>query len=264
MRVRTCQNRAVLEPCLLEGYAFQVDPYIGCGHHCQYCYALNEAETDWSEEIRIHEDVVGKLDRELAATGSQAIYVGWNSDPYQPVEQQYRQTRAVLELLAELGCTVCTLTKSDLVTRDIDLLQRMPGSSAGTSLAFHDDAIRRQFERAAPGNARRVAALQALHEAGVETYALICPVIPHLTDVVALIEQVADHADTIWVYPVAVEGEDDVAWRNLEGILGEHHPQLLEPIREIVFSPDHPYWMELLQQLEELRARRDLHLRLEL
>jgi len=264
MRVRACGERPVLVPCLLEGYAFQVDPYVGCEHHCQYCYALNEAESDWSEEILIHEDIVEQLDREIAAVGPQPVYVGWESDPYQPSEKEFRQTRAVLELLAELGCSVCTLSKSDLVTRDIDLLQKMPGSSAGTSLAFSDDEVRRQFELNAPSNARRIEALKQLHEAGIETYALICPVVPHLTDAAALIEQVAPHADKIWVYPLAVEGEDDRAWRNIEAILRHHHPRLRDPVREIVFSQDHTYWMELLQELEELGASRGLNLRLEI
>jgi DNA repair photolyase len=264
MRVGACGERPVLVPCLLGGYAFQVDPYIGCEHHCQYCYALNEAETDWSEEVLIHQDIVAQLDRELAAVGTQPIYVGWESDPYQPAEESYRQTRAVLELLAESGCPVCTLSKSDLITRDIDLLQKMPGSSAGISLAFSDEEVRSQFELEAPTTVSRIQALRQLHEAGIETYALICPVIPHLTDVTALIERVSPHADKIWVYPLAVEGEDDRAWRNIEAILRHHHPRRRALVREIVFSQDHAYWMDLLQELEERYTGSGLDLRLEI
>ncbi len=54
MQVSTCTDRPVLTPCGLNDLDYQVDPYIGCEHYCYYCYALSQAETDWSHEIQIH------------------------------------------------------------------------------------------------------------------------------------------------------------------------------------------------------------------
>ena len=65
MKIKPCANRSVLNPCTLEGRNYQVDPYIGCEHYCYYCYALNRAETDWSKEVLIHEDIAGQLESEL-------------------------------------------------------------------------------------------------------------------------------------------------------------------------------------------------------
>jgi DNA repair photolyase len=86
----------------------------------------------------------------------------WNSDRYQSCERIERQTRRVLELLAQSGFSACILTKSGLVARDADLLAAMPGSSAGISLAFQDEQVRQLLESAAPPNDVRIGALQAL------------------------------------------------------------------------------------------------------
>ena len=257
MKVRPCSDRQILEPCGLEGYAYQLDPFIGCKHHCHY-YALNQAETDWTEEILVHRDLVGRLSQELSALEPQPIYMGWNADPYQPVEGTHRQARRVLELLAQQGFSVCILTKSDLVTRDIDLLASMPGSSVGISIAFRDERTRRLFEAEAPPNQRRIKALKKLKEAGIKTYGLICPVMPFITDVELLVETVAPYADSVSIYALSVAAEADRNWQNIRGILDRHFPELTAQYRQIAFSPGHPYWTELRRRLQEFQVAKRL------
>jgi DNA repair photolyase len=140
----------------------------------------------------------------------------------------------------------------------------MPDPSTGVSLALQDEEVRRLFEPKAPPNERRIAALKALKDAGTRTYALICPVMPFLTDVEALIEQVAPFADRIWIYPLQMEAEEDRNWRYVEGILDCRFPELRERYREIVFSTAHPYWAELRRRLEELQKKTGLDLRIKL
>ena len=65
MKVSVCSNRPVLSPCGLKDIDYQVDTYIGCEHYCYYCYALPQAETDWSKEVCIHKDIVAQLEKEL-------------------------------------------------------------------------------------------------------------------------------------------------------------------------------------------------------
>ncbi|MCP4577402.1 MAG: radical SAM protein, partial [Deltaproteobacteria bacterium] len=117
MNIKPCDNRPALNPCTLKDRNYQVDPYIGCEHYCYYCYALNQAETDWSKEVLIHKDITSQLESELAGIPPQLIYMGWETDPYQPCEAECRQTRQVLELLLEKGFSASILTKSDLVLR---------------------------------------------------------------------------------------------------------------------------------------------------
>ncbi len=103
MIVTPCPNRSILEPCTLPNLNCQVDPYIGCEHVCRYCYVLPQAETDWSKEVRYHEDIATRLGKQLSTISPQTTYMGWHTAPCQPCEAQFRQTRQVLELLLERG-----------------------------------------------------------------------------------------------------------------------------------------------------------------
>ena len=262
MKVRKCSPRKILNPCSLEAHNYQVDPYIGCEHFCRYCYAMNKAETDWEKEILIHEDIIGQLTQEMNSLEPQSIYIGMNSDPYQPSERTYKQTRKVLELLAERGFSVCILTKSGLVMRDIDLLRKMPGSSVGVSIAFQEERTRQIFEKNAPSNRIRIEALKKLKNSGISTYTLICPVMPFITDIESVIEQVASYSDTIWVYRLNIESEKDKNWLNIKSILDQHFSELTEQYQKIAFSRDHPYWKEIRQKLKEIQKKKCLNMRI--
>jgi DNA repair photolyase len=264
MKTRSSSDFPILEPCRLEGYAYQLDPYIGCQYDCAYCYAQNQAKANPGKEVLFHHDLAPRLGQELAGLEPQPIYMGWNSDPYQPCETRYRQTRQALELLSERAFSVCILTKSDLVKRDLDLIADMPGSSVGVSIAFQDEYIRERFEAAAPSNQRRVGALRAVKAAGIRTYALISPVMPYYSDVEMLIDMVAACADTIWIYGLSFDAEGDRNWVRVRDLLRCYFPGLAEAYRRIAFSPDHRYWSELRQELETLKKESGLNLEIHL
>jgi DNA repair photolyase len=253
--VRCCTDRPLLQACPLEGHALQLDPYVGCEHRCAYCYAIHHAETDWAAEILVHRDFRARLGAEIARHPPQPIYLGWNTDPYQPAEATHGQTRAAIEILADAGWTPCVLTKSDLVVRDIDLLARIPDASVGISLALDDEGLRALLEPGPPPNGRRVEALRRVREAGVATYALVCPVIPFLTDVAAIVASVAPWADSVYVYRLAVGSEADRSWLGLRAVLERERPDLIALIASIVFAPDHPYWAGVERSVESLRPR---------
>lgn len=264
MKVSTCSQRPILEPCGLENIDFQVDPYVGCQHHCYYCYALNQAESDWSREVKIHPDLTGQLAKELEGIEPQTIYLGYHTDPYQPCEVEQQQTRQVLGLLAERGFSASVLTKSDQVIRDIDLFKEMPEAAVSVSVAFADDGVRKRFEADTIDTGRRIAALAEIKESGIFTSALLCPVIPRITDVMPLIEQLTPVTQKIWVYGLSILNEEEVNWRNLKGIFETHYPDQAGEITEIIFDRDHAYWADMRGQLQalqdELEVDLDIHL----
>ena len=263
MEVGLCAPRPILQPCSLEGHTYQVDPYIGCEHDCHYCYAQNDAEVDWPRQILIHPDLEQRLVFELEGIAPQSIYMGMNSDPYQPAEEHRLQTRKVLELLAERGFSVCMLTKSPLIARDLDLFDKMADPYLGTSIAFQDENARSLFEDNAPTNAARLQALDALRDAGIRTYVLICPVMPEITDVEAIVDKVASLVSHIFVYRLRMKAETDANWQSVERILNLYYPELVEPYRRIAFSPECPYWANLRSRLLEIPASHEGRLTIE-
>lgn len=186
--------------------------------------------------------------------------MGWHTDPYQPCEAEIRQTRQVLELLLEMGFSAGILTKSNLVLRDLDLFQAMNDANVSVSVAFMDNAVRRKFEWRTIDTEARIEALREFKKAGVRTSALICPVIPYVTDAVSLIETLAPHTDKIWIYGLSILNRSDQNWRNVEGILERDFPDMKEQIETAVFSKDHSYWEKLRQDLVSLQKDKQLNL----
>lgn len=260
MQVSPCSDRPILVPCSLNNFEYQIDPYVGCGHYCYYCYALNQAETDWAKEIGMHHDLVKQLGSELEKIKPQKIYLGYYTDPYQPSEVEYRQTRKVLMLLLEKGFSASILTKSNLVVRDLDLLQKMDDAAVSVSVAFNDNHVRQKFEAHTIDTEKRIEALRQLRNAGIRTSALICPVIPYITNVIPLIDQLAPYTDVIWIYGLSMQDPSDQNWQNVKTILNRHFPELKKRIETVIFSKDHSYWTQLRHELQMIQKKRQLNL----
>ncbi len=253
MSAGEAERGSVLEECSLDLFTYQLDPYAGCAHHCRYCYTLNAARGR-EVEVAARPHLRRRLEAELARIPPQTIYMGMNTDPYQPVEDEHRRTRAALEILESKGFSVCILTKSDLVLRDLDLLRRMPGSSVGFSVAFVDEDARAAFEDNTIPLEARLEALAGLHAAGIETYALISPVIPLITDVDALIDRLDQCADTVWIYPLHMASRGDPNWRATRSVLERRFPDAVRVVERAAFDPGDDYWVSLCGALRK-RAR---------
>lgn len=263
MRIVEVERDRLLEPCSLDLFNYQIDPYAGCAHHCVYCYTQNDSPLDWDSEVGILEGLGGRLAAELGGIHPQTVYMGMNTDPYQPVERDLRQTRTVLESLACGGFAVCILTKSDLVLRDTDLIKSMPGSSVGFSVAFAHEKVRRLFEKGSGSTQSRTNALEGLKGEGIETYVLIDPVIPFMSEVGSLIERMTPHVETIWIYPLRMESRDDPNWRATRGVLERHFPEALLDIERAAFDSRDAYWEHLRRELldigSSLAPRLEIH-----
>ncbi len=264
MKVSECTNRPILLPCSLKELNYQVDTYIGCEHYCYYCYALAQAKTDWSKQILIHEKIIDQLGTEIDKIPSQTIYMGYYTDPYQPCEAEYQQTRKVLELFLQNGFSASILTKSDLVVRDIDILKEMNNVAVSVSVAFNDNQTRRLFEANTMDTENRIKALRQLKEAGVRTGALVCPVIPYITDAIQLVDMLQPYADVIWIYKLSINDRLERNWLNIQQILNNQFTDLIEKIEPAVFSKDHKYWAQLRESLEVLKKDRQLNLNIHL
>jgi len=183
-----------------------INPYRGCEHGCIYCFARpTHAYHDLSPGIDFETKLFAKPDApallrsELMKPGHKVtpIAMGTNTDPYQPIEKDWRITRQIIKILAETRHPLYITTKSDRVLRDIDLLEDMARDTlVGVMLSVTslDPKVARTLEPRAPHPERRIAAIRKLTDAGIPVYASISPVVPAITDheMEALLERVAD------------------------------------------------------------------------
>jgi DNA repair photolyase len=184
-------------------FKWSLNPYRGCAHACQYCYAREthaylglNAGKDFETSIFFKENIASVLDRELRAPSWQkeSIAIGTATDAYQPAEGQLRVTRACLEVLAQAGNPVSIVTKSTLIYRDLDVLQQISRDAEARvyfTITTLDDTLWRQLEPGTPPPAKRLDILSRLAGAGIQTGVLMAPVVPGMTDSPESIESVA-------------------------------------------------------------------------
>jgi DNA repair photolyase len=175
-------------------FTYSINPYRGCEHGCIYCYArpshaFLELSPGLDFETRLFAKVnaAALLREALAKPGyrCETITVGANTDPYQPVEREWRITRQVLEVLAECEHPVAIITKNALVERDLDLLAPMAEKRLAqvyVSVTTLERDLARRMEPRAPAPQRRIEAIRALSRAGVPTGVMVAPIVPFLTD----------------------------------------------------------------------------------
>ncbi|MDP8237281.1 MAG: radical SAM protein [Candidatus Erginobacter occultus] len=170
----------------IPGVGFVINPYLGCGHGCRYCYAefmrrhsrFNQ-ESRWGEFVEVKKNIVGVLAAELARKRKRgSALLSSVCDPYQPAEKDYRLTRDCLELLRNYGWEISILTRSPLVLRDTDILRTARDCRVGFSIPTDDDRVRKILEPAAPPIPARIEALKQLREEGIRTWAFIAPMLP--------------------------------------------------------------------------------------
>jgi len=171
-----------------------INPYRGCEHGCVYCFARPthaymglSAGVDFEARLFAKPDAARLLERELSRPGYkvQPIAIGTNTDPYQPVEKQWRIMRQLLEVLEAAGHPVGIVTKSALVMRDIGILSRMASKGlarVALSVTTLDRKMARAMEPRAATPERRLEAIRALSDAGIPVSVMVAPVIPGLTD----------------------------------------------------------------------------------
>jgi DNA repair photolyase len=175
-------------------FNFSINPYRGCEHGCIYCYARPshaylelspglDFETRLFAKVNAPEVLRDELDR--PGYRCESITIGANTDPYQPIEREWKITRQVLEVLAASEHPCSIVTKNALVERDLDLLTRMAQKNlvqVFVSVTTLDHDLARKMEPRASAPRRRVEAIRNLAVAGVPVGIMVAPVIPFLTD----------------------------------------------------------------------------------
>jgi DNA repair photolyase len=246
------------EPCKVAlnrvkgmGFAWSLNPYMGCVHRCTFCYvrafekrADRPSDHRYGTSIRVKTNVAEVLRRELARPSweHEPVAIGAATDPYQPAEGRYRLTRACLEALGEAHTPVSIITRGPLIVRDVDVLveaARRAEVSVTFSVPTLDDEIWKRTEPSTAHPRQRLRALRTLVEAGIRASVGMAPILPGLTDKPELLEQVVREAREAGACGV---------WANLLNLRPGTREHFLEALAE-----DFP---EQLPLYERLYARR--------
>ncbi|MEO5574336.1 MAG: PA0069 family radical SAM protein [Gammaproteobacteria bacterium] len=176
------------------GFDRSINAYRGCEHGCIYCFARPthaylglSPGLDFETRLFAKPNAAVLLEKELRHRNyvCRPIALGTNTDPYQPIERQWRITRQILEVLAAFSHPVTILTKSARIERDIDILAPMAARhlvEVRLSVTTMDSQLARRLEPRATAPLRRIEVIKNLNDAGIPTGVMIAPIIPVLTD----------------------------------------------------------------------------------
>jgi len=185
--IREIQAKSILNPSRL-GCDYAINPYNGCAFGCAYCYAIfmsrmGHQNENWGEWVDVKINAPELLIHDLGHKKPGSVFFSSVTDPYQGLETKYQLTRKCLEILVDVKypAPISILTKSPLVTRDIDLFKKLD-CEVGMTVTSTGDPITRLIETHAPPNHLRIKTLKKLHKAGINTYAFVGPLLPHLAE----------------------------------------------------------------------------------
>ena len=254
MQARSILNKSVSKRKL--SLAYSINPFRGCEFGCKYCYArytheflqpapivtpprgaYDAPQQSWAlafeREIYLKENAAWLLEQELKKIDPrEEIAIGTATDPYQPIERRVGITRSLLEVFArQQGLRLGIVTKSNLITRDIDLLQQI---AARNKLVLHitittaDAALARKLEPRAPRPDLRFAAVRKLSDAGIKAGVLCCPLLPGINDSLQQLEAVSSRAAAagasfLGAHPLFLKSCSRPTWLSF---VREHFPAL--------------------------------------
>ncbi len=200
MEIREVRAKTILTASRITDYC--INPYMGCGFGCAYCYAQLiirkfHPNEKWGSYVDVKINAPELLEKEITRSKKGVVMLSSVTDPYQPLEGKYELTRKCLEILLKHDFPVTILTKSPLVTRDISILKKFRGCTVGVTITTNDDKTKNIFEPFTPPFADRIEALKRLHESGLKTYAFIGPMLPMDSGIVG--RAVAPHVGHVFI-----------------------------------------------------------------
>ena len=254
--IREIAVKSILSRSNLPVCEYSVNPYVGCTHGCQYCYAsfmkrFTGHTEPWGSFLDIKYWPEIKHPKRYAG---KELFIGSVTDPYLLQEETYGRTRALLEQLKGSGAKLSISTKSDLILRDLELIKTFPQARVSWSINTLDEAFKADMDKAVSIR-RRLAAMEAFHRAGVRTTCFISPIFPGITDVESLIDRVEGQCNLIWLENLNLRGSYKTV---IMQYIKEKYPHLLPLYQQLYHKGDRSYWEELDAQLKAFAAKSGL------
>ena len=248
IRVSTILKRITFKDTLFKGN-YTIDPYQNCSFGCPYC------DSSYEQTIFIKTNAVQRLKEELQDISNGRIIIGSVHDPYQPIEQTMQITREILTLLKHHDVPIHILTKSLLVTRDLDILTAMNDVLITISIPLHDPHLASIFEPHVPSPQDRYHLIAQLRSQGITTGIAIIPIIPYLTERHLndlLIAAKTHHASYVLYKQLELKGDQKHIMFNIINHLDPSLTPAYEALYQESFKPPSAYTMQITNQIQQI------------
>ena len=241
MIIKKVKCKRALNPCKIKGFDYSLNPYVGCLHGCVYCYArfmcrYRKEKEKWGEFVDVKINIPEILEEQVKHLKPGVVMISSVTDAYQSLESKYQITHRCLEILAENNFKIGLLTKSPLITRDIDILKKFNRINykvnPGFTITCLDERDAKNFENNSPSVESRLNALKKLNEAGISTFVFIAPFIPKISDknINGLFKRFKKAGvKTILIDKLNLKCGN---WSEIKKVLDKHYPELAENYRE--------------------------------
>ena len=253
--IREVETKNIMTKSSLPVGGYSVNPYVGCTHACKYCYAsFMKRFTGHTEEWGTFLDVKHWPEiKNPKKYAGQRVVIGSVTDGYNPQEEQFGNTRKLLEQLIGSDADILICTKSDLVVRDIDLLKKLGRVTVSWSINTLDENFKNDMDSASSIE-RRIAAMKQVYEAGIRTVCFVSPVFPGITDFEAIFERVKDQCDLFWLENLNLRGGFK---KTIMDYIAEKYPDLVPLYDEIYNKHNRSYFEALEVKAAEMAKKYD-------
>lgn len=239
--IKEIQCKSILCKSGLADYALNC--YTGCQHGCLYCYArfmgkFTNNNLPWGRYVYVKTNAVDLLRKQVQKIKQGEVFISSVCDGWQPLEEKYKLTRQSLEILLENNFPVTILTKSNLVTRDLNILsEKKDLVNIGITITTLEKNLAAYIEPEASSPEERVKVLEKASNLGLSTYAFIGPLMPYLSDTedsIHTLFNILKLFNLTYVYVDILNPRWGV-WPSLKVFLGDKYPYLIEEYQNILF-----------------------------
>lgn len=236
---------------------YVINPYIGCLHGCKYCYAsfmkrFTGHKEDWGTFIDIK-----KSDKKinLDKISKKSVFLSSVTDCYNPIEEEYKITRKILEQLVNSDCYLSISTKSKLILRDIDLLQKIKNVTVSVSINTLNEEFKKDMDNASTIK-ERLETLKELHKNGIHTVLFMSPIFPYITEWRKIIEKSKNYVDQYWFENLNLRGQYK---KDIMDYIAEKYPNYYDRYIEIYIKKKNEYWKNLAKEIDEYCKNNNIH-----
>ena len=249
MKINLTKTKSIITKSNLPGADFVINPYTGCQHSCVYCYAdfmkrfTGHVEEKWGDFIDVKINAPETINPDKIPKDALILF-GSVTDPYQAIESEYKITQKCLEKLLIAQPNLEILTKSPLVTRDIELLKKFKRLKVGISIGILDEKMARELEPCVASPNQRIDILKKLSNARIKTFLFVSPIFPEISDIPTLLDKVKGIVDKVLFENLNIRANNRDAVINF---IEKNRPEFKELYLSL--PKNRKYWNELENQI---------------